>query len=71
MLGDWWSNLVPSNNPSPRFEIEQAMSNSMYIKFLAYTLFRLGYVVSTTLKLVTKSEGLVDRRSDQTTDRKN
>ena len=71
MLGDWWSNLVPSNNPSPRFEIEQAMSNSLYIQFLAHTLFRLGYIVSTTLKLVKKAEGVADRRTDKTIDRQN
>ena len=71
MLGDWWSNLVPSKTPSPRFEVEQAMSNSLYIQFLADTLFRLGYVASTVLKLVTKSEGAFDRRTNKTVVRQN
>ena len=71
MLGDWWADLVPSSNPSPRFQIEQALSNGAYIQYLADILFILGYCVSTTLKLVTKSEGPNDKRIDKSVVRKN
>lgn len=72
MLGDWWSNLVPSKTtPSVRFEIEQAESNEQYLQDLANTLYYHGYVANPILKKHLKSEGSMDRRKDSSVDRFN
>jgi ubiquinol-cytochrome c reductase cytochrome b subunit len=72
MLGDWWGDKL--NNQfgySVRFNIEQAINNSAYIHHLTSIMFKLGYCSNIIPKLVKKTEGLIDKRSNKLIDRYN
>lgn len=72
MLGDWWADEIKGQIlPSVRFNIEQSVKNSAYIHNLSLFLFEYGYCSSFVPKLVKKSEGINDKRTDKSVQRFN
>ena len=72
MLGDWWGDKLNNQfGSSVRFNIEQSISNSAYIHHLTSIMFNLGYCSNIIPKLVKKTEGLIDKRSNKLIDRYN
>lgn len=72
MLGDWWADEIKGQTlHSIRLNIEQSVTNSAYIHELNLLLFELGYCSYFVPKLVKKSEGVNDKRSDSSVTRFN
>jgi len=72
MLGDWWADEIKCQTlSSVRFNIEQSVSHSAYIHSLSLLLFEYGYCSSFVPKLVKKSEGVNDKRTDKSVTRFN
>jgi len=72
ILGDWWADSIKGIIlPSVRFNIEQCVKNSAYIHNLSMLMFELGYCSSFIPKLVKKSEGINDKRKDNSVTRYN
>jgi serine/threonine protein kinase len=72
MLGDWWGDEIKGQIlPSVRFNMEQSVKNSAYIHSLSLLLFEHGYCSSFVPKLVQKSEGINDKRTDKSVTRFN
>ena len=56
MLGDFWADSIKGNTlNSVRFNIEQSISNTAYIHYLALTFYRLGYCPRPVPTLIEKS----------------